>query len=83
MRTTDSECLQCLLNDLATSGFQITLEQRIRAMGLFLNLSLSDFMPLERNRLGNMLGALLCRSADEQHNFRHIFSQIPPAKPEA
>jgi hypothetical protein len=69
----EQERLSRLLNDLAASGFQITPEQRIRVTSLFLELRVSGTMPHERHRLGNLLGPVLCRSAEEQRAFHRIF----------
>jgi hypothetical protein len=73
MLTYDDERLRCLLDDLAANGFQITPDQRVRVTGLLVGLQLSGAMPYQYYRLGNMLGAIVCRSAQEQHDFHQIF----------
>jgi hypothetical protein len=73
-----------LLNDLAASNFQITADQRVRTFGLFMHLTLEDGNHRGWHRLGNLLGPVLCRSAEEQVRFHRIFKYwFPDEQPPA
>jgi hypothetical protein len=73
VQLSDEERLIRLLNDLAASNFQITADQRVRTLGLFMFLALRDGSQPSRHRLGNLIGPVLCRSAEEQVRFCRIF----------
>lgn len=77
----DEERLLRLFDDLNASGFKVTPDLRIRVTSFVLGLCLAGLMPRSRRRFGNMLGAILCSSAEEQKNFQHIFRFWFPEKP--
>jgi hypothetical protein len=83
MDLTPQDRIVRLLNDLAANNFQITPEQRIRALGLYMGLSLEG-PRAGRRPLANLIGPVLCRSAEEQVTFRRIFEYwFPPEAPAA
>jgi hypothetical protein len=81
MNLTPQDRIVRLLNDLAATNFQITPEQRIRALGLYMGLALEG-PRAGRRPLANLIGPVLCRSAEEQVTFHRIFEYwFPPDAP--
>src|ERR1700761_5322887 len=78
----DQDRFRNLLDDLSASRFQITPEQRVRALTLYIMLGL-DGVPKRGKRLPNLIGPLLCRSAEEQAAFHRIFRSWFPEESEA
>lgn len=68
------------MNDLAASNFSITVEQRIRAFGIFTSLCLGSPNGVPpADRLANFIGPIVCRNAEEQLLCRRIFAYWFPA----
>jgi hypothetical protein len=65
--------MAALFSDLATNGFEISAPQLVRLNSLLLALGLSTLGPRSAGELGNFLGPVVCRSAEEQDAFRRIF----------
>src|SRR5262249_9455342 len=62
------------LTGLELNGFVIGLPERQRTFDLLMSLMAGGMMPDNSEQLCNMLGAVLCRSAQQQIQFRREFA---------
>ena len=66
--------LSAFLTALELNGFVIGLPERQRTFDLLMGLMAGGMMPDNSEQLCNMLGAVLCRSAQQQIQFRREFA---------
>jgi hypothetical protein len=66
--------LPAFLTALRLNGFAVGLPERQRSLDLLMNLQATGTMPDNSEHLSNMLGAVLCRSAQQQVQFRREFA---------
>jgi hypothetical protein len=67
--------LPTFLTALRLSGFAVGLPERQRSLDLLVSLQATGTMPDNSEQLSNMLGAVLCRSAQQQVLFRREFAK--------
>ena len=65
--------LPTFLSALRLNGFTIGIPEQQRVLDLLLSLEAAGTMPDNSEQLSNMLGAVLCRSAQQQAQFRRQF----------
>jgi hypothetical protein len=70
------ERLATFLADLRLSGFSIGHHEQQRIVDLLFYLQSESAMPESSEQLSNMLGAILCRSAEQQNQFRRQFTNF-------
>ena len=70
------ERLATFLTDLRLSGFSIGHHEQQRVVDLLFYLQSESAMPESSEQLSNMLGAILCRSAEQQNQFRRQFTNF-------
>ena len=66
--------LPAFLTALRLKGFTVGLPERQRSLDLLMSLQATGTMPDNSEQLSNMLGAVLCRSAQQQVQFRREFA---------
>jgi hypothetical protein len=69
-----SERLVPFLADLRSSGFSVGHNEQQRVVDLLFSLETTGAMPDNSEQLCNMLGAVLCCSAEQQRHFRRQFT---------
>jgi hypothetical protein len=70
------ERMATFLADLRLIGFSIGHHEQQRVVDLLFYLQSKSAMPESSEQLSNMLGAILCRSAEQQNQFRRQFTNF-------
>jgi hypothetical protein len=68
------ERLSILFAELRSAGFTIGLIEQQRVLDLLVSLRLNSIMPDNSEQLCTMLGTVLCRTQEQQVQFRHEFT---------
>jgi hypothetical protein len=69
-----ADSLPAFLTALRLNGFTVGLPEWQRSLDLLMSLQATGTMPDNSEQLSNMLGAVLCRSAQQQVQFRREFA---------